>query len=271
MDILTAIRTNYVPTQPTVQQSGSLVTYVEMLPDGRLQPYIYCYWQLKTSAPLQEPFTYRVVADGCIDIFFEMDQPQASFVMGFCKQYTAFELGHAFNYIGIRFLPTMFPQLFKIDASLLSNKSQNLDSVIPATARFIGERFTPELSSDTVRQLLDGYFLHHISRMTFDTDPRLYGAIATIMRKCGVLNVEKDIDSGISPRQLRRLFAYYIGDSAKTFSKVVRFQNILRAKPSTQSLRENKLFYDTGYYDQAHFIKEFKNFYGVTPSRAFGR
>ena len=86
-----------------------------------------------------------------------------------------------------------------------------------------------------------------------------------------MLNVETDLNTGISPRQLRRLFEFYIGDSAKTFSQVVRFQNILRAKPSSQSLRQNKLFFDVGYYDQAHFVKEFKNFYGVTPSKAFGR
>jgi len=271
MDMLSSIRTSYTPSQPTVRQSGGSVTYVELLPDRRLQPYIYCYWRLKTATALQEPFTYRVVADGCIDIFFELDQPRESFVMGFCKQYTEFELDQLFDYVGVRFLPTMFPQLFRIDASLLSNRSESLGAVIPDTARFIAERFTPDMPSDAIRQLLDGYFLHHVTRITFDPDSRLYGAIATIMQKSGALNVEKDIDSGISPRQLRRLFAYYIGDSAKTFSKVVRFQNILRAKPSTQSLRENKLFYDTGYYDQAHFIKEFKNFYGVTPSRAFGR
>ena len=90
------------------------------------------------------------------------------------------------------------------------------------------------------------------------------------MKNYGVLNIEKDLNTGISPRQLRRLFKYYIGDSAKTFAKVVRFQNILRAKPSKQSLQQNKLFYE-GYYDQAHFIKEFKNFYGVTPGVVYGR
>ncbi len=269
--MLTSIREGYTPVQPTVRQKGGSVTYVEFLPDRRLQPYIYCYWQLKTATALEEPFTYRVVADGCIDIFFELDRPEESFVMGFCKQYTEFELDQAFNYVGIRFLPTMFPQLFKVNAALLSNRSESLDAVVPAAARFIGERFIPDMPTDAIQQLLDEYFLYHIAHTTFDTDPRLYGAIATIMRKAGVLNVEKDIDSGISARQLRRLFGYYIGDTAKTFSKVVRFQHILRAKPSTQSLRENKLFYDTGYYDQAHFIKEFKNFYGVTPSRAFGR
>lgn len=86
-----------------------------------------------------------------------------------------------------------------------------------------------------------------------------------------MVDIENDLNTGISSRQLRRLFDFYIGDTAKTFSKVVRFQNILRANPSSQSLRQNKLFFDVGYYDQAHFIKEFKNFYGVTPSKAFGR
>ncbi|WP_257666412.1 helix-turn-helix domain-containing protein [Parapedobacter tibetensis] len=265
------IRNGYNPIQPTVRQSGESVIYVEVLPDLRLQPYIYCYWELKTKQPIKDPFTYRVVADGCIDIFFEPAQPLESFVMGFCKQYTEFELDNSFHYIGIRFLPTMFPQLFKTDASQLSNRTESLDAVVPPTAKFIAETFAPGQSITAIKPILDTYFLRHLSGISLDADPRLYGAIASIMQKSGVLNVETDIDTGISPRQLRRLFEYYIGDTAKTFSQVVRFQNILRAKPSMQSLRENKLFYDVGYYDQAHFIKEFKNFYGVTPSRAFGR
>ncbi len=269
--MLASIRAGYKPVQPTVRQSGSSVAYMEVFPDRRLQPYIYCYWQLKTEVPLQEPFTYRVVADGCIDIFFELDQPEESFVMGFCKQYTEFELDQAFNYLGIRFLPTMFPQLFKINASLLSNRAESLDAVIPSMAGFIANQFTAGMPTEACFQHLNAYFLHHMAQTTFDSDPRLYGALATILHKSGALNVEKDIDSGVSPRQLRRLFEYYIGDTAKVFSQVVRFQHILHAKPSTQSLRRNKLFYDMGYYDQAHFIKAFKSCYGVTPGRAFGR
>ncbi|MFD2539818.1 hypothetical protein [Sphingobacterium chuzhouense] len=62
-----------------------------------------------------------------------------------------------------------------------------------------------------------------------------------------MLDIEKDLNTGISQRQLRRIFEFYVGDTAKTFSKVIRFQNILRAKPSKQSLRQNKLFFDAGY------------------------
>jgi AraC-like DNA-binding protein len=264
------LRKLYSPIQPTVQQQGDQVTYCEFLPDVPLQKVIYCYWELKTTRPLTSPFVYRVVADGCVDIFFEADKPRENFVMGFCEKYAQFELDKSFHYIGVRFLPTMFPQLFKVSAAGLSNQFLDLASVVPATARFIEEYFTPEMSPDQVKSRLDGYFLGLTGKVNFDMDNRLYGAIELILKQKGVIDIETQLDTGISPRQLRRLFAFYIGDSAKTFSKVVRFQHVLQAKPSTQSLRYNELFFDAGYYDQSHFIKEFKHFSGVTPGKAFG-
>jgi AraC-like DNA-binding protein len=226
---------------------------------------------LKTTQPLSSAFNYRVVADGCIDIFFELHNPKENFIMGFCKKYTEFALENNFNYVGIRFLPTMFPQLFKINAADLSNRFENLGTVLPGTSNFIADNFHEAQLPSEMNLILDNYFLQLIAKVEMNEDPRLYNAIAIILNNHGVLNIEKDLYTGISPRQLRRLFEFYIGDTAKTFSKVVRFQNILKAKPSAQSLRQNKLFFNNGYYDQAHFIKEFRNFYGVTPSKAFGR
>lgn len=271
MNSPTQIRTLYKPVQPTVKQSADHVTYTEFLPDIRLQKFIYCYWQLKTTQKLSEQFNYRVVADGCIDIYFELDNPQENYVMGFCKKFTEFPLDHTFNYVGVRFLPTMFPQLFKVNAIELSNRYEHLQSVVPFLSDFIRDNFNGAQQQDEIRTLLDSFLMDAVTRSTFDNDNRLYGALEIILKNFGVIDIEKDLDIGISTRQLRRLFEFYIGDTAKTFSRVVRFQNILNAKPSSQSLRQNKLFFDVGYYDQAHFIKEFKNFYGVTPSKAFGR
>ena len=260
-----------MPIQPSVKQKAADVRYLEIIPDIQLQPYIYCYWELKTTQILQSQFNYRVVSDGCIDIFFSLKNPHENFVMGFCKKHTEFPLANEFHYVGVRFLPTMFPQIFNISAADLSNRYENLDAVVPKTANFITEQFDAQRNTEEIKTLFDKYFISLLCDTTFNDDSRLYNAINIILQNFGVLNVETDIDTGISPRQLRRLFKFYIGDTTKTFSKVVRFQNILRAKPSAQSLRENKLFFDAGYYDQAHFIKEFKNFYGVTPSKAFGR
>lgn len=271
MKISADIRQLYKPVQPTIKQSAENVTYTEFLPDKRLQDFIYCYWQLKTSKPLSEPFIYRVVADGCIDIFFELSNPKDNFVMGFCKKFTEFPLDNSFHYIGVRFLPTMFPQLFRINASELSNRFELLGNVVPKVSAFIADKFHKQLTARQMQEIFDLYFINLISNTTFDNDSRLYNAIEKILQEFGVLNIEQELNTGISQRQLRRLFEFYIGDTAKTFAKVVRFQNILRARPSSQSLRQNKLFFEGGYYDQAHFIKEFKNFYGVTPGKAFGR
>ncbi|GEP90398.1 transcriptional regulator, AraC family [Chitinophaga terrae (ex Kim and Jung 2007)] len=271
MHQLSDIRQLYNPVQPTVKQSADHVTYAELMPAPGLQQFIYCYWQLRTTQALSEQFIYRVVADGCIDIYFELNNPRDSYVMGFCKKFTEFPLGNVFNYVGIRFLPTMFPQLFKINAKELSNRFEQLDNVIPSTADFISNHLGIEQTPAQIKEIFDRYFLDLLSKTSFNHDNRLYDAIHLILRHCGTIDIEQGLDTGISSRQLRRLFDYYVGDTAKTFSKVVRFQHILRAKPSTQSLRKNKLFFDAGYYDQAHFIKEFRNFYGVTPSKAFGR
>ncbi|MEL6720401.1 MAG: helix-turn-helix domain-containing protein [Bacteroidota bacterium] len=263
------LRKIYRPIQPTAQFSKEAVSYVEHLPGAPLQDFIYCYWQLKTTQALSTPYNYRVVADGCIDIFLELTQPDLSFVMGFCKKYTEFPLDATFNYVGIRFLPSMFTQIFKIPAHELSNRYEELQLVLPQTANYINHQLHTNLSLTEIAEKLDVHFLKLIAQLDLNIDHRLYEAIDIILRNFGVLNIERDINTGISQRQLRRLFKYYIGDTAKTFSKVVQFQNILNAKPSTQSLSKSKIFYDLGYFDQAHFIKDFKHFYGVTPTKAF--
>ncbi|MEY8863036.1 helix-turn-helix domain-containing protein [Tenacibaculum singaporense] len=76
------------------------------------------------------------------------------------------------------------------------------------------------------------------------------------------------MNTGLSTRQLQRVFNYYIGTTPKAFSNVVRFQQVLSEVTSAQSLKNNKLYLDLGFFDQAHFIKHFKTFYGVTPSKA---
>lgn len=265
------LRNLYYPVQPTVRQTAADVIYTEFLPATHLQTFIYCYWQLKTTKELTEQFNYRVVADGCIDIYFDLSHTSENYVMGFCKKFTEFPLGNSFNYVGVRFLPTMFPQLFRINAKELSNRYEHLSLVVPALSGFINNQFNTNQQWSEIQCLLDKWFTRFLPSCSFDNDNRLYGALEIILKNSGVVNIEDDLNTGISSRQLRRLFEYYIGDTPKTFSKVVRFQNILRAKPSQQSLRNNKLFFDAGYYDQSHFIKEFKNFYGVSPSKAFGR
>lgn len=262
------LRSLYQPIQPTIRQSATdEVTYLEWLPDPRLQAFIYCYWELKTLQPLAADFSYRVVVDGCIDILLELDRPTENFVTGLSTSYVEFPLGNTFHYIGIRFLPTAFPQLFQINASTLTNKFEDLGNVLPSLSRFLGQQLNKTQSMEVIKESLDRYLLQWIAKQAAQVDSRVLNALAIILKQKGMADIG-GLNTGLSPRQLRRRFQYYLGGSAKTFSKVVRFQQLLQAKSSKESLKHNKIFYDVGYYDQAHFIKEFKHFYGLTPSQA---
>lgn len=263
-----SIRHLYQPIQPSVRQSAKDdVGYYEYWPDTRLSSLIYCYWELKTVLPLQADFSYRVVADGCIDVLLEMHNPSASFVTGLATSYVEFPLGNQFHYVGIRFLPASFPLLFGVDASQLTNKFETLEAVVPALDRYLTGPFVESQARGSVKTALDQFFLQWLHNHALKEDDRVMNALQLILEHKGQIQL-RQLNTGLSPRQLRRLFHFYLGESAKTFSKVVRFQQFLQARPSQQALKQEKLFYDVGYYDQAHFIKDFKHFYGMTPTKA---
>lgn len=264
-----SIKTFYKPVQPSVNAEDQEVTYREVLPDKVSEHFVFCFWQLKTRKKLDQPFKYRVVSDGCIDIFFNHRQPSENFVMGFCRKYTEFPIGTEFDYIGIRFLPSAFPLLFGINAKTLSNQSKELKQVLPELSNWIISEITPSVSFSEIVNKLNRKLEYLIDTKEFRYDHRFFNALHLIFKKNGFLDTEKDLNTGLSPRQLRRIFDFYIGTTPKAFSNVVRFQHILNVKPSKQSLKENKLYFDVGFFDQAHFIKHFKLFYGVTPSEAF--
>ena len=264
------IRSQFHPIQPSLRATDEEVIYREIIPSVPLQPFIYCYWQLQSTQTLAKPFAYQVVSDACIDIFFDLNNYKDSFVMGFNKSFVTFPIGINFNYVGIRFLPAMFPLWFDISAANLANRLDHLHKHLPAFAEYLIAETEPQDDLNQLKPSFDFYLEKILSQSNFDYDERFFNALHLILEKKGILGVSTDLVVGLSPRQLRRIFQHYIGVSAKSFAKVVRFQLILNAKPSMQSLRESKLFYD-GYFDQAHFIKDFKQFYGLTPSQAFKR
>lgn len=264
-----AIKEYYKPIQPTIKADNGEIVYREIPSGEEIENFVFCYWQLKTTGSLDRAFVYRVVSDGCIDIFFEHHRPSENFVMGFCRKYTEFSLGRSFDYIGIRFLPSAFPLLFGVNAKALSDQSQELEQIVPILSNWLEAEIKPSDSFESITEVLNSKLTDISKKKDLQYDQRFFKALKLIFQKNGNLDTGSALNMGLSPRQLRRVFNFYIGTTAKTFSNVVRFQHILNAGPSRQSLKENKLYFDAGFFDQAHFIKNFKTFYGVTPTEAF--
>lgn len=266
---LKTIREYYKPIQPAVSANGSEIDYKESKPSKEIEDFIYCYWQLKTQIPLKSDYNYKVVSDGCIDIYFDLKNPADNFVMGFCRKFVQFPIGKEFDYFGIRFLPSSFTHLFGVDAKSLSNQSQELSKILPNFSEWINSKIKPFDLFHNVTKILDEKIIGFSKNQDIHYDHRFLNSLNLIFKSNGFLDTEKDLNTGLSPRQLRRIFNFYIGTTPKSFSNVVRFQHILNVKPSKKSLKENKIYFDAGFFDQAHFIKSFKTFYGATPSEAF--
>lgn len=146
---------------------------------------MYCFWQLKAPKELRNPFIYRVVSDGCIDIFFEHHQANESFVMGFCRKYAEFPIGKKFDYIGIRFLPSAFPLLFGINAKKLSNQSQELKQVLPIFSQWIGTEISPLQSFEEIVIILNRKISALIQNQRFDFDARFFSSFHLIFQNKG--------------------------------------------------------------------------------------
>lgn len=71
--------------------------------------------------------------------------------------------------------------------------------------------------------------------------------------------------NGLSVRKLERMFNKYIGISAKTYAAMNRFQNSLNGILYSEYDKLSDIAYSQGYFDQAHFIRDFKRFSGNTP------
>lgn len=76
--------------------------------------------------------------------------------------------------------------------------------------------------------------------------------------------------AGVSVRVLQRLFSRHVGASPKWVLRRQRLIEAARRLEAGQVVSFAELFTSLGYFDQAHFIKDFKAMVGKTPA-AFAR
>lgn len=145
----------------------------------------------------------------------------------------------------------------------LFQMSLSLDVIFDKNQVKIVEEKLNQTSDDKQRiQVVERFLLHQLQEKK--VDQLVVEAVQLIYQSKGTIRISeltKTLCISASPFEKR--FRQVVGSSAKKFASVVRFNSVFNElnKPKSQI----EICYENHFFDQAHFIKDFKQFTGETP------
>ena len=252
--------------------------YRQYQPSVALQPYVMCYYAWENQEQLEGSLELHSPPNGLGGMVFNYGDPYqvqnergnwehvpSCFIAGqFIKNYTL-RISGKLGIIGAAFLPAGLSHLLGIPMIAFTGQRIDLNLILGKEAVQLEHQI---LESKTTRQriaVLEQFLLHKRCNSKLTVDVVDY-ALATIVQQKGILSISQLSDElCISPRQFRRRFSEKVGVSPKLFSRIKRFNYISHLSTTSQGIWMD-MVHEGGYYDQAHFIRDFCEFSGKKPS-----
>jgi AraC-like DNA-binding protein len=240
-------------------------TYREYPPSAALREYVDCYWT--RTGEIELPAAHRVLPDGCIDIMFDFaSNHDDAFVIGPMTRPLLVDAGSPENMIAVRFRPGGAFAFFNLPMHALTNARVEVANFWKDAAAFedsILERVSIDERIATLECAL-------IARLSFarSIDRRIRAAIKSLRHTSGQMPIDSiSSEFGMSRQHLTRKFQEQVGISPKLFARIVRMQDMLRRVENVREVDWCTLALDSGYYDQAHMIDDFRDLCGISPAR----
>jgi len=236
-------------------------TYREILPTARLARYVECYWSREERQGSPGHF---VLPDGCVDILFSAHhgEPVDLSIVGLMTTRHAFDLPAGQSLFGVRFRPGMAAS-FIPEAARLMDVTEPVENVLGSTGRELFGKLGDSANPAEKAAIMD-HFLRPLEPR--DESQRVLARLAD----CDLSVDGVASETGISVRQLRRVCVQRAGVSPKYLTRILRFRRAaegIRAVAATTAPNWAEFAAGCGYFDQAHFIREFQEFMGCTPGR----
>ncbi|MBA4849214.1 helix-turn-helix domain-containing protein [Emticicia sp. BO119] len=243
-----------------------------------LQPYIASIWVDRTSYSKGHGDKYWF-PNGAIELIFNLgtayhrksleeggtnNSVARPVVIGQMKKMVALELFNNNYVLGIRFTPTGFSAFSHIPANELNDLQVPVNQVFAVKDNLIEERVR-EASTiyEKIGVILD--FLYRNLRKIPSND-LINKALGEITSRNGDIKINMLADKfGISDKTLESKFKLSVGLTPKEYAKICRLNSFLLKFKQNSQLSLTHLSFETNYYDQSHFIKEFKSFAYFTP------
>jgi AraC-like DNA-binding protein len=203
-----------------------------------------------------------------IDLREAMPAAHAATVAGPHSEHWLLETASAASVVGVHFHPGGAFPFFEFPASELHNVRISLEALWGAKARLLVDEVraaaTPDAKFDVLERTLlaAARSLNRHRAVTFALQ-----ALSDVTHGRSVAEVTGAI--GMSQRRFLERFRGEVGLTPKLFARVQRFQAVVAAVHSLREVSWTDIAADCGYFDQAHFIHDFRAFSGFTPSAYF--
>jgi len=233
------------------------------LPSADLSYFVEQYWIITWDLRGQEPFVQETLPFPSIHLVFEKDNSR---VYGIERGKFSRRLENAGRVFGIKFRPGAFYPFLKAPVSQLTNHSFPLSEVLTVDSRIWEDKIL-SLEDPAEMQVFVENFLRERLPECDETIAVINQIVDRIIAEREITKVE-DVAAqfNFSKRTLQRLFSQYVGVSPKWVIQRYRLQEAAEQLSTGAQVDWAKLAVDLGYFDQAHFIKDFKTLIGQSPA-----
>ncbi|MBO9598367.1 MAG: AraC family transcriptional regulator [Cohnella sp.] len=236
-------------------------------PARELTPFIEHYWIVRWDLTGQQPYSQTVLSYPSVHLTFEQEasRPVYSGVYGVPSQTYTRTLRDRGATLGVKFHPGGFYPWRRQPVSRLTDRTISIREALGYDPRTLEQRMI-ELNDDIAMARLAENFLMERLPLPDENVAYVRKIVRAIIDDREITKVERiAAQFGIGARTLQRLFDRYVGVSPKWVIQRYRLQEAAMLLEQGGQIDGAALALELGFYDQAHFIKQFKAIIGKTP------
>ncbi|MEQ8473115.1 MAG: helix-turn-helix domain-containing protein [Marinoscillum sp.] len=254
------------------------MNYETFEPHPDLDAIVKCHWILEVPGDLTAP-KQRIIPDGCIEMCFILGddikrftsdnefiiQPRAMVFGQITKPYFVQPTGYV-NTFAVRFYPYGFSNFIHTPIRELADKETPLVSLFAEhEAKELEQKIINAPSTQSRIEAVETFLLEKLKDQSI-IDHIVKSTIDALSQTKGSASIHSILKDDLSKRRnLERKFSKQVGISPKQLGKIIRLQAALKMMLNKHGENLTQVAYENEYYDQAHFIKDFKEFTGINP------
>lgn len=253
--------------------------FISRIPTSPLNNFVEYILHYEDYNPLHTK--EKILPDGGIDLLIDLtEEPKQIFcnddyskfrtvkkgwISGIRKEYITIGASHQ-AMIVVRFKPGRAFPFFKFPLNELTDKIIELDEIWNSRFLFLRDQLI-DISDPEERINEVENFLLKISKNKLDVCNTIDFTIEELNGKAKSFKIRELAEKvGYSQKHLDHLFKEKVGITPKYYSRILKFQEAVISMEKDQEVKWFDLAYQCSYYDQSHFVNEFRKFSGLNPT-----